>query len=74
MLNRCCYMIRKCERKKLKINFNMPNEAKKLRRNPLQLTHKEQRKQLLFPGMSAVFCTLVNYLVSQMQRLTVVFF
>lgn len=52
----------------------MPNEAKRLRRNPPQLTHKEQRKQLFFPGMSAGFCTLVKYLVLQMQRLTVVFF
>lgn len=41
--------------KKLKINFNMLNEAKKLRRNNPQLTDKEQRIQLLFPGMSAMF-------------------
>lgn len=30
-------------------------------------TQKEQRKQLFFPDMSVYFCTLVNYLVLQMQ-------
>lgn len=41
MLNRCWYIIRKCERKKLKINLNKPNEAKKLRRNPLNSLTKK---------------------------------